>query len=88
MTLDRMIETGRTVKASCTSCNAEQLVDLVALRARVGGSYTLFNRRCRCRLSPDCPGWLWFQYLHGVYRPLWDADRALDRYSENRHEHA
>ncbi|RDV06453.1 hypothetical protein DXH95_03230 [Sphingorhabdus pulchriflava] len=79
--LDRMIATERQVKGSCSHCHAEQSVDLDQLRRRVGGSYSLFNRRCRCALTPGCPGWVRFFYLHGVWRPLWDEGTMLRWYS-------
>jgi hypothetical protein len=43
-------------------------VDLIQLRLRVGGKYSLVNRRCRCRLTANCPGWNRFYYLQGCNR--------------------
>lgn len=70
--LDALIEEGVPIRVWCTGCKVSRDVDLVALREKVGGSYSLQNRRCRCRLTPGCPGWNQFDYLLGVFRPLRD----------------
>lgn len=75
-----MIVTERPVKAACDYCRAEKPVNLERLRERVGGSYSLLNRRCRCVLTPGCAGWVRFHYLHGVWRPLWDEATMLRWY--------
>jgi hypothetical protein len=53
-------------------CKRCRVVDLAKLREIKGGSYSLINRRTRCKLKPGCTGWVRFHYLHGVMRPLWD----------------
>jgi|JI10StandDraft_1071094.scaffolds.fasta_scaffold2386218_2 hypothetical protein len=78
-TLDAAIEEGAPIRASCTKCRQWQDVDLVVLRERVGGSYSLINRRTRCRITEGCNGWNRFHYLLGVFRPLWD-DATSDRW--------
>ena len=75
-TLDAMIEAGRPVRVSCDTCQQSKALDLETLREKVGGSYSLVNRRCRCRLTPGCRGWNRFFYINGVYRPLWDYQTA------------
>lgn len=61
-TLDGLIEQGVKVMVSCTQCSAKDLVNLELLRARVGsGSYSLWNLRCRCRLTEGCEGWSRFR---------------------------
>jgi hypothetical protein len=81
-TLDSMIEQvsdGFQVKASCTVCGGWRRLDRVALerlREKVGGGFSLVNKRCACRLRPGCPGKNRFHYQSGVMRPLWD-DHAL-----------
>jgi len=77
--LDAMIEAGAQVRVWCEFCKEAADIDLVALRARVGGEFSLLNRRCRCRLTPDCPGWNRFSYLSGVMRHLAD-DETLARW--------
>jgi hypothetical protein len=78
-TLDAMIAEGTVVRVMCTHCSVCENVELQALREKVGGTYSLVNRRCRCRLTPGCAGWNRFYYLQGCMRPLWD-DAASDRW--------
>lgn len=73
-TLDAAIEGSADITVRCTVCGGQRPVDLVALREKVGGSYSLVNRRCRCRFTAGCPGWNVFDYLHGVRRPLRDPE--------------
>jgi hypothetical protein len=73
-TLDRMIAVDLRVDVWCLRCGECRRVDLAALRERVGGEYSLVNRRCRCRLTPGCQGWNKFRYMHGVMRPLVEED--------------
>ncbi|MDR6511478.1 hypothetical protein J2792_002350 [Novosphingobium capsulatum] len=72
--LDAMIEVNAHVRAYCGVCKKYQDIDIPALRERVGGSYSLLNRRCKCRLTPGCKGWNKFMYLHGVMRILADEE--------------
>lgn len=72
--LDRLIEQGVRVTVSCTLCNAYNVVDLVALREKVGGAYSLWNRRCRCRLTEGCTGWNRFRYINGMAWAMWDDE--------------
>ena len=71
-TLDRMIATERIVRVLCERCKVERIIDLLQLRARVGGDYSLVNRRGRCRLTRGCVGWNRFYVRHGPYVGLWD----------------
>lgn len=75
-TLDSLIEAGVRVTVSCTQCSKHDIVDLKLLRERVGGDYSLWNRRCRCRLSLDCKGWNRFRYVSGMAWPMWDDEGA------------
>lgn len=68
-----MIATDRKVRVICEACHVFRDIDLLPLRARVGGEYSLVNRRCRCRLTDGCKGWNRFFVLHGAYVGLWDA---------------
>jgi hypothetical protein len=77
--LDVMIAKGALVQVGCDTCVDYRQLDLKALREKMGGSYSLVNRRTRCRLTNDCKGWNRFFYLNGLYRPLWD-DSATDRW--------
>lgn len=74
--LDSLIEQGVRVTVSCTLCNAHDVVDLVALRDKVGGNYSLWNRRCRCRLTEGCTGWNRFRYVNGMAWAMWDDEVA------------
>lgn len=71
-----MIAVGVGVRVICTACHTYRDIDIEALRKRVGGDFSLFNRRCRCRLSPGCEGWNRFFYLNGRAWPMWDEDGA------------
>ena len=71
--LDALIAVGATVSVWCAACHEMAPVDLIQLRLRVGGKYSLVNRRCRCRLTANCPGWNRFYYLQGCNRHLADA---------------
>lgn len=73
-TLDAMIAEAVLVKVHCDRCKVYRDVDLAALREKVGGGYSLVNRRCKCRLTPGCKGWNYFLYLHGVMRHLAELD--------------
>ena len=79
--LDAGIAEGAKFRVMCTGCSSCKDVDLVALRERVGGAYSLIDRRCRCRLTQGCSGWNRFYYLQGCYRPLW-SDAASARWSD------
>lgn len=68
--LDSMIEADALIRVACDQCKVWQDVDLVALRKKVGGDYSLLNRRCRCRLTTGCKGWNRFSYCNGVMRDL------------------
>jgi hypothetical protein len=69
-TLDGLIAGGHPVRVWCDRCGVWREIDLIALRDRVGGDYSLINRRTRCRLTEGCAGWNRFTYQHGVFRPL------------------
>jgi hypothetical protein len=74
-TLGSMLDDPGQVTVTCTLCRRFKLLlvsDLVALAEIKGRSYSLINRRCRCRMTVGCEGWNRFHYLHGVARPLWD----------------
>ncbi len=75
--LDAMIEANAHIRAWCEGCKEWRDLDLLALRDKVGGSYSLLNRRCRCRLTPGCTGWNRFMYLAGVMRHLADEETLL-----------
>lgn len=76
-TLDAGIAANAHIRGICMVCHRYRDVDLVKLREIKGGSYSLINRRTRCKLKPDCPGWVRFFYLHGVMRGLWDDETNL-----------
>lgn len=73
--LGAMIDERSAIQVSCTKCGIYHRFtteELAALADKVGRNFSLWNRRCRCRLTPNCLGWNRFNYLLGVYRPLWD----------------
>ncbi len=78
--LDALIAQGVGVRVMCTGCDVYRDLDLDALRLAKGGEYSLFNRRCRCRLTPDCTGWNRFYYLKGMAWAMWD-DATADRWA-------
>jgi len=71
-TLANMIEHGFTSHARCPKCDRSCEVDLRALMAKAGPDYSLWNRRCRCRFTPGCPGWIRFKVGPGWYVPDYD----------------
>lgn len=75
--LGYMIEHGRHIRVMCTGCREWRDLDLVALAEKVGPEYSLYNRRCRCRLTPGCEGWNKFHIRKGAYRPFWDHETSL-----------
>lgn len=56
-TIGQMAELGFTAHVSCAKCREYRQIDLSALVAKVGPDYSLWNRRCRCRMTPGCDGW-------------------------------
>ena len=79
-TVGAMVEHGTKVTVSCSKCRAWQEIDPRKILAAKGPDYSLVNRRCRCRLTPSCPGWNRFHYQHGVMRPLWRDEDVLLRW--------
>ena len=75
-TLGAMLERDAEVRVICDKCGEWQEVDIAELMLRVGPSYSLVNRRCRCRLTEGCRGWNKFYYLQATFRPLWDEART------------
>lgn len=75
-TLATMIEHGFTSHARCPTCEQTQDVDLLALMAKMGPDYSLWNRRSRCRFTPGCAGWISFKVGPGWRTP--DFDEATE----------
>lgn len=76
-TLADMLRSGVGAKVECNACQCERVINIEMLIAKVGPAYSLFNRRCRCKLLPGCEGWNYF--LHdrsGVWLPFRDAETA------------
>ena len=68
--LDTMIVSGVAVRATCWGCGAWEPVDLRALRNKVGGTYSLIDRRTACR-KPGCAGRVRFSFVTAQgFRPL------------------
>jgi hypothetical protein len=74
-----MIEQGFESYARCTTCGGDKTVDLPALMAKVGPDYSLWNRRCRCRLTEGCTGWVRFMVGPGWLTKDYD-DRTEARW--------
>lgn len=53
---------GRTIG---TGCGQYRDLDMAALWAKMGGEFSLWSRRKRCRLTDRCSGWNRFYYLKG-----------------------
>jgi hypothetical protein len=71
-TLGAMSDEGAEVYASCSgACRGHVEIDPAALIDKVGRSYSLVNRRSRCK-AEGCKGWWRVFYKLGVFRPLWD----------------
>lgn len=81
--LGNILSTGREIQVECDTCGGVHrftVGEIAALAAKVGLDYNLVNRRCRCRLNPECWGWNRFFFRSGTYRPLWD-DATSERWS-------
>jgi hypothetical protein len=76
-TLGAMSDGNAKIMASCVDCGAHKIVDIERLIEIKGRSYSLVNRRSRCRLTPGCNGWVRFFYMNGVMRPLWTNERVM-----------
>jgi hypothetical protein len=71
--LARLIKLGAVVRVFCSRCRANRDIDLEALAAKVGSDYSLWNRRCRCRMMRHCKGWNRFRSMPGAVK-LYDAE--------------
>lgn len=65
------------VSAHCDRCRIDRRIDPAKIAAAKGDAYSLVDRRCRCKFTEGCTGWISFSYLHGVMRPL--RTEAFDR---------
>jgi hypothetical protein len=80
------------VQVGCDLCKVRRDADLDGLIAARGVTFSLINKRYRCRLTKGCRGWNRFFYQSGVMRPLWD-ERTTERwfaadYAEQQREEA
>lgn len=72
-TLESILETDLPIRVRCTKCAAVKEFtrsEIKRLAARMGYDYSLVDRRCKCRLTPECDGWNRFDYLMIVWRPM------------------
>ncbi len=76
-----MIQCGFKSFARCTGCSAYREIDLPALMAKVGPDYSLWNRRCRCRMTKGCKGWNRFAVGPGWHTKDYD-ERTEMRWME------
>lgn len=86
-TLGNMLEHGHTAWGECRTCGAHRPIDFVRLIAKVGPDYSLWNRRCRCRLTDGCRGWIKFYCGPGWPHIMCDeatASRWMDLEMEER----
>lgn len=65
---------------ACDRCKQWRSVDLDAIIAARSLTFTLINRRYRCKLTPGYQGWNRFWYQSGVMRPLW-TEKQAERWS-------
>jgi hypothetical protein len=68
-TVGGAINQGAVVRAVCSSCGTMFDVDLVALRDRRGGSFSLIDQHTQCRISL-CRGRAFFIAAGGMYYPF------------------
>ncbi|WP_420142022.1 hypothetical protein [Sphingomonas sp.] len=66
-----------TARVSCTECKRLREIDIPALIEKVGPEYSLWNRRCRCRLKKDCPGWNRFFIGPGWFTKSYDEQTEM-----------
>jgi hypothetical protein len=64
------------VEVMCGECETCRPVDLDALITAKGPTFSLINKRYRCKLTAQCRGWNKFHYQGGVMRPLWTEAQA------------
>ncbi|NIJ07260.1 hypothetical protein FHS31_000856 [Sphingomonas vulcanisoli] len=74
-TLGQMVDNGFTAFARCRGCGKVKQIDLDALIAKVGRDYSLWNRRCRCRLTEGCSGWNIFEVGPGWHVAAYDPSQ-------------
>ena len=68
--LEVVDQRGHAIEVRCNKCREFKVltkVDLERIIQAKGPDYSLFNRRCRCKLTPDCPGWNSFRYQRGPW---------------------
>ncbi len=78
-TLAELIRNKMPAFVGCEKCRRYKQIDLEALMAKVGPDYSLWNRRCKCRLKAGCDGWNKFWIGPGWHTPNWD-DRTEERW--------
>ena len=63
-------ERGHNVEAWCDRCRECTILkrpELERIAAAKGMTYSLFNRRTRCRMTEGCTGWVTFRYQRGAW---------------------
>jgi hypothetical protein len=60
LTVGDLADAAAAVHAYCPRCDHSTLVDVGPILAKYGRSFSLWNRRPRCRIRPDCDGRVWF----------------------------
>ena len=61
-TVGTLIEEGAIVRAHCSECGKERLVDLQRIQRAKGPLYSLWLRTAPCRTNP-CRGRVWFSAM-------------------------
>jgi hypothetical protein len=61
-TIGSLIEEGAIVRAHCSECGKERLVDLQRIQRAKGPLYSLWLRTAPCRTNP-CRGRVWFSAM-------------------------
>jgi putative SOS response-associated peptidase YedK len=68
-----MLVSGREAYAWCHECGSQRQIDILQLCERVGGQYSLINRRSPCL---QCGAWMRFHYRQAALYPMWDQEMS------------
>lgn len=85
-TIGEMLAKGEGVRVGCSRCKSGRLVDLAKLIEAKGPDYSLFNRRCRCKLMKGCPGYNRFFTTSGFGKMFWDEATDLRWMEDDRQQ--
>ena len=75
-----------TIRVRCLTCRGSRELafrDLERIADSKGLSYSLYNRRTRCRLTTRCDGWNVFGYSAGIWVYHLYDEAQLSRWAEH-----